>query len=338
MAVADRLSNALRSITARLRLVGLFGAGTLSGALTLTRSHAQFGAIDPGGASRDVTLPTAVDGEFFVGRNTADGASENLVIKTPAAVTLSTVPPGGTVIVACEGTTWFVLFESWVSDTLAERTAAAGVTVDGVLLKDGGVVTTGALTAGTITEASAGAGVTADGTLLKDGGVTLGASGVLTVPDGASELIQGAGTGTGDVVRTIGAVAGEGLELAVYEATVEPAAVETNLLLLPAGSVILSVQANCETALTGGSTTVTWSIGTTGDPDKYGTAGNGGGDTLLANGKLDFLPDRVRVASAEQIVLSGAATGGASDGDTALTVGSVRVRIVYERFNSLADA
>lgn len=64
------------------------------------------------------------------------------------------------------------------ADTISEVTAAAGVTVDGVLLKDsavtasGGVIASGGVTASTIAEASAGAGVTADGVLLKDSQVT----------------------------------------------------------------------------------------------------------------------------------------------------------------------
>lgn len=50
-------------------------------------------------------------------------------------------------------------------DTIAEQTAAAGVTIDGVLLKDSTVKTD------TVVEKTATAGVTLDGTKLKDGGV-----------------------------------------------------------------------------------------------------------------------------------------------------------------------
>lgn len=49
------------------------------------------------------------------------------------------------------------------TDQINEKTPAAGVTVDGVLLKDGGVTTD------TIAEATPAAGVTIDGVLLKDG-------------------------------------------------------------------------------------------------------------------------------------------------------------------------
>lgn len=157
----------------------------------------------------------------------------------------------------------------------------------------------------------------------------------LSVPDGSTVQIRGAGTGVGDCVQRIGGTTTEGYETYVYEATVSPAAVETNLVLVPAGAVVLSVQSNVEAALTGGGTTVTHSIGTTADPDKYGTPSS---DLLTKNAKIDFIPDYAVLGSAEQLVLTGTATGGASDGDTALTVGSVRVRVVYVALNSLDDA
>jgi len=53
------------------------------------------------------------------------------------------------------------------TDTINEKTAAAGVTVDGVLLKDSEVTTD------TISEKTAAAGVTIDGVLLKDNDATL---------------------------------------------------------------------------------------------------------------------------------------------------------------------
>ena len=52
------------------------------------------------------------------------------------------------------------------TDTISEKTSAAGVTVDGVLLKDGEVTTD------TINEETGAAGVTIDGVLLKDSEVT----------------------------------------------------------------------------------------------------------------------------------------------------------------------
>ncbi len=192
-AIADRLSNALRTFTARMRMIGHFGVGTLSGDLTLTRSHAQFGAIDPGGASRTITLPTATDGEFIVGRNTADAAGENLVVQNPAAVTLSTIPPGGTAIFACEDTTWFVLFESWsgsidangfplVLDADADTSLTASTddqidvtiagAIDFVLTANTFTASSGSTIAtNTIAETTAANGVAIDGLTIKDASV-----------------------------------------------------------------------------------------------------------------------------------------------------------------------
>lgn len=158
----------------------------------------------------------------------------------------------------------------------------------------------------------------------------------LTLADGMTlELRQRANSAGAVAMRWGGAVSTEGVELYVAENTVSPAAVETAVCTVPAGAVILSVQANCESALTGGGTTVTWAIGTTGDPDKYGYPGS---DTLAQNSKVNTIPDWAVLGSSEAIVLSGAATGGTADGDTALTVGSVRVVVTYLALNALADA
>ncbi|MCB9763923.1 MAG: hypothetical protein H6739_29400 [Alphaproteobacteria bacterium] len=184
------------------------------------------------------------------------------------------------------------------------------------------------LKADVIEESTSGNGVSVDGVVLQDGGV----SASLSLADGDLLSIFGNGTGTGDVVLRVGGSATEGLELRVYEATVSPSAIETNLINMPATSRIISVQSNVEAALTGGGTTDSYGIGTAGDPDKYGSSA-----TLTQNSKTDFLGDATVLASTEQMVLTGTASETA-DGDTALTVGSVRVRVVYETLNSLDDA
>jgi hypothetical protein len=77
------------------------------------------------------------------------------------------------------------------TNTIAETTAASGVTIDGVLLKDGGAVFADAATIeiDTINEATAAAGVTIDSVRLKDGvvksvPVTVTADGAIAVPPG----------------------------------------------------------------------------------------------------------------------------------------------------------
>jgi hypothetical protein len=138
-------------------------------------------------------------------------------------------------------------------------------------------------------------------------------------------------TAAGQIIQQIGS-ATEGMHLVAVDVTVAPAAVETAVFTVPAGSVIVSSQATVKTALTGGGTTVTFSLGIAADPDKYGTAT---ANLLTANAKLNFIPAYAFLASTEAIVLTGAAAGGATDGDTALTVGTVRCRIVYWTLNSL---
>lgn len=158
---------------------------------------------------------------------------------------------------------------------------------------------------------------------------------------GQTQALSGAqtltndGTGTGAVALRFGATATEGLEITVYDEVLTPAAVETAVLTVPAGSVILGVQTNVETALTAGGTSVTMSIGTAADPDKYGTHGS---DTLAQNAKIDTIPDWAVLSSGEAIVITAAATGGTADGDTAFSAGTVRARVVYAALNSLDDA
>jgi hypothetical protein len=170
----------------------------------------------------------------------------------------------------------------------------------------------------------------------------------LVMNDGSLLQQKGAGTGTGDVIHRIGATETEGMEVRVYEAVISPAAIETALFTVPADSVIDSVQANVATALTGGGTTVTFGFGITGDVDLYGTAFSAGAqaDLLTQNAKVNAIGTKTNAGAgigvynpaAVSLKLIGAATGGASAGDTALTVGTVRVVVRYRVLISLANA
>ena len=137
----------------------------------------------------------------------------------------------------------------------------------------------------------------------------------------------------------------EGLEERIYDAVVSPAAIETALFTIPANSVVDSVQANVDAALTGGGTSVTFSIGITGDVDAYGTAG-APTDLLTKNAKLNAIGTKASGAGASVGIFSGgttalkliaAATGGTTAGDTALTVGSVRVVVRYRTLINLKN-
>ena len=143
------------------------------------------------------------------------------------------------------------------------------------------------------------------------------------------------GAAAAAVIQRMGATVTEGYEIKVIdETTAALNAVSTDLTEdVPSGAVILCVQGNVESALTGGGTTANWGIGTAGDPDKYSpTVG-----VLAKNSKIDTIPDWAVLSGAEDIQVHGVTAGGAI-GDTALTVGSVRVRIVYAVPNSLDDA
>ncbi|MFA9272275.1 MAG: hypothetical protein ACEQSX_16285 [Baekduiaceae bacterium] len=175
--------------------------------------------------------------------------------------------------------------------------------------------------------------------------------GTATLHDGTTLLCKGAGSGTGDVIEVVGPDLTHGMKTVVFEATVSPAAIETALLTLPANSCVDACQANIESALTGGGTTTTVSIGITGDVDAYGTMFSGGAqaDRLTKNAKLNSIgipasppqpgSDIGKFApAAVSIKLIAAATGGTTAGNTALTVGSVKVRIQYRTLMSIADA
>ncbi len=79
------------------------------------------------------------------------------------------------------------------TNTINETTAASGVTIDGVLIKDGGAVFADAATIeiDTINEATAAAGVTIDGVLVKDGAVTARRPVIAVTADGAIAVPNG---------------------------------------------------------------------------------------------------------------------------------------------------
>ena len=60
------------------------------------------------------------------------------------------------------------------TDTISEKTSGSGVTIDGLLIKDGGI------SLDTLSEKTSGAGVTIDGVLLKDNAVTCSGSSSFT--------------------------------------------------------------------------------------------------------------------------------------------------------------
>ena len=103
-----------RNSHALYRKLGLAGGvleSTLTGDVTLTPQHEDLLRLDPGGASRNVTLPanaSSKKGTFFIIYNSAD-AAENLVVKDSAAATIVTVNQNEQAEVWHTGSAWVLL-------------------------------------------------------------------------------------------------------------------------------------------------------------------------------------------------------------------------------------
>lgn len=151
-------------------------------------------------------------------------------------------------------------------------------------------------------------------------------------------LFPQVGSAAGEAAILLGATAAEGLRVVVIEESIVHAADNAALFkamttAIPAGAVILSAQANLETAITGGGTTVKVGLGlNASDPDKYGLS-----SVLTKNAKAGLIPAWTVLSGAEQIDVCACATNGAA-GNTALTSGTVRVRVVYLAIANLANA
>jgi hypothetical protein len=88
------------------------GIVTLSGALVLTDQYRSKLLLDPGGATRVVTLPAGVPGRSFELTNSADGP-ENLTVNIPAGTLLVSIRPGGTASIWYDGDS-----DAWVLASL----------------------------------------------------------------------------------------------------------------------------------------------------------------------------------------------------------------------------
>ena len=151
-----------------------------------------------------------------------------------------------------------------------------------------------------------------------------------------NRLVSG-GAAAAAVVERYGASASEGYEVRVIDETLAAFSAAKTFDLtedIPAGAVILSVQANIETAVVAGGTSVKVSVGIAGgDVDKYGKTAD-----LTKNQKIDTIPVHAILASAEDVQVGIVVTDGSTLGDTDASAGVVRVRIVYAVQNSLDDA
>lgn len=150
---------------------------------------------------------------------------ESIVVKEDSdTTTIATLAAGATGYFLCTGTAWKAVSPGTTDfgssgiavDVIAESTAAAGVTVDGVLIKDGGVTLANAtaLLTDIISEKVAAAGVTVDSVLLKDGGIRL-ADGAAIAADIVSEKTAAAGvTADGVLLKDGGVTLADGAAVA----------------------------------------------------------------------------------------------------------------------------
>ena len=143
---------------------------------------------------------------------------------------------------------------TWAStitvDSISEETGAVGVTVDGVLLKDGGAVFAdgASIEIDTINEATSAAGVTIDGTLLKDGGAVF-ADGASIEIDTINEATSAAGvTIDGTLLKDGGAVFADGasIEIDTINEATSAAGVTIDGTLLKDGGAIFADGASIE--------------------------------------------------------------------------------------------
>ncbi len=95
---------------ALLKTKGGFYTGTLTGTTALDATYPAVCKLDPGGASRDVTLDAIATSEGLFRKivNAAD-AAENLVCKNVAGSTIATINQNEEADLYCDGTSWYLV-------------------------------------------------------------------------------------------------------------------------------------------------------------------------------------------------------------------------------------
>lgn len=85
--------------------VGQSNRETLSGDKTLSENSAPIQSIDPGGAARNVDLPSADTHQFYVIGNRAD-AAENITVRNSSDSTINTLNQDDVGLYFYDGTAW----------------------------------------------------------------------------------------------------------------------------------------------------------------------------------------------------------------------------------------
>lgn len=82
---------------------------TLTGTTVMSNAYPSLLKLDPGGASRDITLdPVATSAGMFRWFVNAADAAENLVLKNVGGSTIATINQNEEGIVFCDGTSWIL--------------------------------------------------------------------------------------------------------------------------------------------------------------------------------------------------------------------------------------
>jgi hypothetical protein len=125
------------------------------------------------------------------------------------------------------------------TDTIIEESSAAGVTIDGFKAKDGGFIAADGATGelDTLNEATSAAGVTVDGVLIKDGGIVLADAAVIEA-DTVNEATSAAGV-TADGVLLKDGYTNARLEVQELTATGAITAKRHALVMLNHATVII---------------------------------------------------------------------------------------------------
>lgn len=189
------------------------------------------------------------------------------------------------------------------------------------------------------------AGLTINGDLVVSGSQVLGGDAAIENLELTGELTASSVTAsnflsneTDGTALQLGSTVTEGICLKVLEESVDltgaGAAYKAMSSAIPTNSIILSAQANIASTVTAGGTTVKIALGLhAGDVDKYGITTD-----LTQNQKIDTMATPTVLSGSEQIDVCGVTSDGSALGDSNLTGGMVRVRIVYQTLLSLDDA
>lgn len=142
------LTKAAKIFTSQLRIRPEGGGVlTMDGNVTLDGQSSNFLRLDPAGSNRTVTLPAVKSqgNPVFMIYNAADAWGEIITVQDAAASAKAALNRAEACVVASDGSDWNVYAFDYKdfatvglkTDVIAESTAAAGVTIDGCLVKDG---------------------------------------------------------------------------------------------------------------------------------------------------------------------------------------------------------